>query len=65
MGTPPYNFVIAGIAGVLFYIIFHKTKFGHGIRALGCNDYVAVSYTHLRSDRGCHRNGRNNVWGEQ
>lgn len=43
MGTPPYNFVIAGITGVLFYIIFHKTKFGHGIRALGCNDYVAVN----------------------
>ena len=43
LGAPPYNFVIAAVAGVIFYFIFHKTKFGHGIRALGCNDYVAVN----------------------
>ena len=43
LGAAPLNFIIAGIAAVIFYIIFHKTKFGHGIRALGCNDYVAVN----------------------
>ncbi len=43
LGTTPNNFIIAIIAGVLFYIIFHKTKFGYGIRALGNNDIVAVN----------------------
>lgn len=42
-GTTPNNFIIAIIAGVIFFIIYHKTKFGHGIRALGMNDVVAVN----------------------
>lgn len=43
LGAPPFNFIIAGIAAVIFFIIFHKMRFGYGIRALGCNDYVAVN----------------------
>jgi len=43
LGAPPVNFIIVGAACVLFYFIYYKTKFGHGIRALGCNDYVAVN----------------------
>ncbi len=43
LGSPPFNFIVAGVSAVLFYYIYHKTRFGHGIRALGCNDYVAVN----------------------
>lgn len=42
-GTTPNNFIIAIIAGVIFFIIYHKTKFGHRIRALGLNDILAVN----------------------
>lgn len=41
-GKSPYNFLIAGLAGVFFYILYHKTKFGYRARALGNNDHVAV-----------------------
>jgi ribose transport system permease protein len=43
LALSPYCFIVLGAMGLLFYIIYNNTAFGHNLRALGSSPAVADS----------------------
>jgi ribose transport system permease protein len=43
LALSPYCFIVLAVMGLLFYIIYNKTAFGHNMRALGSSPGVADS----------------------
>ncbi len=41
IGSTPYNYIIAAIAAVFFYLIFNYTKFSYNVKVVGDNELVA------------------------
>jgi ribose transport system permease protein len=50
LAQEPWCFIVLAVMGVLFYIIYNKTAFGHNLRALGSSPAVADS-AGLNSDK--------------
>lgn len=41
LGKTPWNFVICAIAGVIFYLLYYRTKFSYNVRVVGGNEPLA------------------------
>lgn len=41
LGSPPYSIIVLGVSLVLFFIIFHYTKFSYQARAVGSDEEIA------------------------